>query len=164
MPSVTVDFAVWNAPAYRLATKTMMGEWPGDRKIRAEFESVASWVRKRGLKIGRWIFRELDGPDVPSKRRRWEVGVEIRGRKPVKGGGGVSIKLLPKTKVVSVTFDPDKVSPELVYHGLEGWLSWRKKYKEFRQSGLYREVYRGNPWKSKGAWGRTQVQVPIKRL
>jgi DNA gyrase inhibitor GyrI len=161
---MTVDFVVWNAPSYRVATKTMVGEWPGDRKIRAEFENLASWAKKQGLRTGRWIFRELNGPEVPSKKRKWEVGIEIRAREPIRGGDGVSIKLLPRTRVVSVTFDPGKVSPELIYHGLESWLSWRKKSKELKQNGLFREVYRGNPWKSKGAWTHTQVQVPVKRL
>ena len=160
---MTVDFTVWNAPAYRMATKTMVGPWPGDRKLKHEFENLARWARRRGLKTGSWMFRELNGPEVSSKKRKWEVGVEIMSRRPVRGEGGVSIKQLPRSKVVSVTFDPGRVSPELVYLGLEGWLSWRRKHREFKQSGLYREVYRGNPWKSKGAWARTQVQVPIKR-
>lgn len=160
---MTVDFVIGNAPGCRIATMTMTGAWPGDRKLRSEFEKLASWTKRRGLRTGRWMFRELNGPEVPNRKRKWEVGIEIRSTKPIRGEGGVTIKQLPRTRVVSVTFDPSEVSPELVYHGLESWLSWRKRAKEFGQSGLYREVYRGNPWKSKSVWARTQVQVPIRR-
>ncbi|MDG7015758.1 MAG: GyrI-like domain-containing protein [Nitrososphaerota archaeon] len=161
---MTVEFVVSNGSAYRVATKTTVGDWPGDRKLRSEFESIASWARKSGLQTGDWFFRELDDWDTPVKNRRWEAGVEVRARKPLRGEKGISIKTFPRTKVVSVTFDPGKVSPELVYFGLEGWLWWQRKSKKYRRNGPTREVYRGNPWKSKSAWSHTQVQVPIKRL
>ena len=159
---MTVEFVVSNAPAHRVVTKTLVGDWPGDRKLRSEFESVASWARRSGLKTGSWFFRELDDWDTPVKKRRWEVGVEIRTRKSLRREDGLSIKTLPRTKIVTVTFDPDEVSPELVYFGLEGWLWWQRKSKKFRRNGPSREVYRGNPWKSEGAWSHTQLQVPVK--
>ncbi|MDV3277448.1 MAG: hypothetical protein LYZ69_03150 [Nitrososphaerales archaeon] len=161
---MAVDFVVGRAPRYRVATRTLVGGWPGDRKLQAEFAKIAVWARRLGLKTGSWFFRELDGPDVPSKRRKWEVGIEVKGRKALKGEKGMSLKVLPATTAVSITFNPAEVSPELIYCGLEGWVRWRRKEGKYKQGGRYREVYRGNPWKSKRAWARTQVQVPLKRL
>ncbi len=155
---------VHRAPTYRVATQTLVGSYPSDRRIRAEFERISAWARKNGVKTGRWFFRDLDGPDTSSKRRRWEFGIEIRSRRPVRGEKGLSRKVFPPATVVSVRFNPDKVSPMLVYQGLWGWLWWKKKYKEFRESGVWREVYIGNPWKSKRAWANTEIQVPVKRL
>jgi hypothetical protein len=51
----------------------------------------------------------------------------------------------------------------LVYCGLDGWLRWMSKEGKYKIAGRYREVYPGNPWKSKSAWAHTKVEVPIKR-
>lgn len=161
---MVVDFVIHRAPTYRVATRTLVGSYPSDRRIRAEFETIVAWAGKSGVKTGRWFFRELDGPETPRNKRRWEYGIEMRSRRAVRGEKGLSRKVFPTTTVASVRFNPDKVSPMLVYHGLEGWLWRRKKDREFRESGIWREVYVGNPWKSKRAWANTEVQVPVKRL
>jgi effector-binding domain-containing protein len=74
------------------------------------------------------------------------------------------MKTLPSSTVATVTFDPDKVSPRVIYHGLVDWLRQREKAGEYKEAGPYREVYLGDPWSSKRAWAHTQVQVPVKRL
>lgn len=154
---MVVDFQIRKAPAYRLATSTLRGSWPEDRTLRSEFEKVSEWAKGKGIKTESWLFREFSG-------RRWEVGVEIRASGPVRGDEGISIVSLPSSTVASVTFDPDQISPRVIYHGITDWLRWRRKEGEYRVSGPYREVYQGNPWKSEAAWAHTQIQVPVKKL
>jgi len=161
---MTVDFEMHKAPEYRVATRTLTGAWPGDKVLHAEFERVQAWARGRGLRTGKWFFREFGDDDTPDARWRWEMGVEIRGARTVRGGEGIVMKTLPSCTVATVTFDPDEVSPRVIYHGLAGWLRERQKAGEYKEAGPYREVYRGDPWSSKRAWAHTQVQVPVKRL
>lgn len=161
---MTVDFGMRKAPEYRIATRTLTGAWPGDKALRAEFERVQAWARARGLLTGKWFFREFGDDKTPDSKWRWEMGMEIRGTKPVRGGKGVVMKTLPSSTVAMVTFDPDKVSPRVIYHGITDWLREREKAGEYKESGPYREVYLGDPWRSKRAWANTQVQVPVRRL
>ena len=67
---MTTDFAVGRAPKYRIATRTLTGGWPGDRKLQAEYLKVAKWARRMGLKTGSWFFRESGSPGAGGKRRR----------------------------------------------------------------------------------------------
>ncbi len=76
--------------------------------------------------------------------------------------GAVHLRTLPATRVASVVFDPEVVSPAVVYHGLTDWLRWRKKDKKIQRVVSYREVYRGNPWKDKSAYSRTDVQFVVR--
>jgi len=159
-----VDFAMHKAPEYRVATRTLLGAWPGDKALRAEFEKVQAWAKEKGLRTGKWFFREFGDDKTPDEKWRWEVGVEIRGTGTVRGGKEIVMKTLPSSTVAMVTFDPDKVSPRVIYHGLTDYLRERAKAGEYKEAGPYREVYLGNPWSSKKAWANTQVQVPVKRL
>lgn len=161
---MTVDFKMLKAPEYRVATRTLVGPWPGDKALRSEFEKVEAWAKGKGLQTGRWFFREFGDDDTPDAKWRWEVGIEIRGKGVVRGGSGIAMKILPASTVATVKFDPDKISPRVIYHGLTDWLRAREKAGEYKEAGQYREVYQGNPWASKKAWTNTQVQVPVKRL
>jgi len=161
---MTVDFVMRKAPEYRVATRTLTGAWPGDKSLRAEFEKAQAWAREKGLRTGKWFFREFGDDETPEAKWRWEMGVEIRGTKPVRAGKGIVMKTLPSSTVATVTFDPDKISPRVIYHALADWLRQREKDGEYKEAGPYREVYTGNPWSSKQAWAHTQVQVPVKRL
>ena len=161
---MTVDFEIRKAPEYRVATRTLTGAWPGDKALRSEFEKVHAWAKEKGLRTGKWFFREFGDDETPDAKWRWEVGVEIHGTGAVRGGKGIVMKTLPSSSVATVTFDPDKVSPRVIYHGLADWLRHREKEGEYKEAGPYREVYLGNPWSSKQAWVHTQVQVPVKRL
>ncbi len=60
-------------------------------------------------------------------------------------------------------FNPDEVSPRLVYHGLSDWVDRRLKSGRFKEAGPIREVYGGNPWTNGRAWARTEVQVLVKK-
>jgi len=161
---MTVDFVMRKAPEYRIATRTLTGRWPGDKGLRAEFEKVQAWAKEKGLRTGKWFFREFGDDETPDAKWRWETGVEIRGTKPVRGGKGIVMKILPSSTVATVTFDPDKISPRVIYHGLADWLRARERAGEYKEAGPYREVYLGDPWSNKRAWANTQVQIPVKRL
>jgi DNA gyrase inhibitor GyrI len=161
---MTVDFQIRKAPEYKVATHTLTGAWPGDRALRAEFEKVAAWAKEKGFRTGKWFFREFGDDETPDAKWRWEMGVEIRGSRPARGGKGIVIRTLPSSPVAAVTFDPDEVSPRVIYHGLADWLRSRQKAGEYKEAGPYREVYPANPWSSKRAWAHTQIQVPVKRL
>ena len=78
--------------------------------------------------------------------------------------GGIRFRDFPDQLVASVTFDPEKVSPRIVYYGLEGWLDQKRKDREYKSAGPAREVYTGDPWRSARAWANVEVQVPVKKL
>lgn len=149
---MAVDFAFQRVAAMRVITRTWTGAW-SDARIRREFEQLAAWATSRRVATGRWLFME---PGT----RRWTVAVEVKGK--VRGDGRVRVRTLPATRVASVTFDPDVVSPRVMYHGLNDWLRWRRKDHEIKAVGASREVYPGNPWKDAKAWSRTQVQFVVR--
>lgn len=149
---MTVDFGWGKSPAIRVASIAWKGPW-NEKKIRSQFERVARWAKQRRLATGRWVFREPGD-------RRWEVGIEIRAK--ARGSDGVRTKTLPPSRVARVVFDPDVVSPRVIYHGLSDWLRWRRKDKEIRSVVSSRELYSGNPWTDKRAWAKTEVQFLVR--
>ncbi len=151
-----VDFVVKRTPAYNVASIKRIGPWRNDM-WRKELSQLEKWARKRKLRTGKYLLYELDGA---GNRRRWETCIEIKGK--AKSEGRVKVKKIPAETVVSVRFNPDKVSPRLVYHGLTDWLKWRLKDKTFKKIGASREVYSGNPWKKPWAWARAEIQVLVK--
>ena len=132
--------------------------------MKEDFKALSRWAKDQGLETGKWFFYELDDPDTPEGSRRWEACIEIQGRPKAKLPKGVELKKLPAQLVASVVFDPEQVSTRLVYHGLEGWLQWRTKFREYEEAGPTREVYPGDPWRSREAWAKADVQVPIRKL
>jgi effector-binding domain-containing protein len=148
-----VDFAWGRSPSLKVAAIAWKGPW-NERKIRSQFERLERWAKERRLRTGRWIFRE------PGERR-WEVAIELRGR--ARGADGVRTKTLPAATLARVIFDPEVVSPRVVYHGLSDWLRWRRKDKEIRSVVSTREVYSGNPWTDARAWAHTEVQFLVRK-
>ena len=95
--------------------------------------------------------------NLPNKIRS-EACLEIKGKARMEGK--MKIKKFPKHAVVSVIFDPEKVSPRLVYSGIYGWI----RYSDFEATDSPpREVYAGNPWTNSRAWANAEVQVPVKK-
>lgn len=162
--SLTVDIVIKKEPSYTVVSKSFVGPYTGGDMLKDEFREVHNWVRKHGMKPGKWFFYELDDPDLPEGSRRWEACIEVHGRPKAKLPKGLELKDLPAQLVASVVFDPEQVSIRLVYHGLEGWLQWRTKFGEYEEAGPTREVYSGDPWRSKEAWTNVDVQVPIRKL
>jgi effector-binding domain-containing protein len=150
---MVVDFAFKRAPAYRVACIGWKGPWD-DKRIRAEFARLAKWAKEHGYRPGRWFFRE---PGT----RRWEVGIEVHGAK-IHAHPPVRLRTLPAARVASVVFDPEAVSPRVVYHGLVDWLRWRRKEGKIRSVGTTREVYSGNPYTDPKAWAKTEVQFLVR--
>ncbi len=152
-----VDFKVKRAPAHTVASIKRIGSWKSDM-WRKELSQLEKWARKEKLRTGKYFLYELGGS---GNRRRWETCIEIKGK--ARSHGKVKVKKLPAETVVSVRFNPDKVSPRLVYHGLSDWVKWRLKDKTFKKIGNSREVYSGNPWRKPRAWARAEVQILVKK-
>jgi hypothetical protein len=150
---MTVDFSFRKMPPMRAVTRTWKGTW-SDARIRSEFERLAAFAKEHHLRAGRWLFSGDDAME------RWQVAIEVSGK--ARGMGEVRVKSFPASRVASVTFDPDEVSPRVIYHGLSDWLRWRKKEKEIRGVGGYREVYRKNPWTDRRAYAHTEIQVVVR--
>ncbi len=149
---MTVDFAWGKSPALRVAAIAWSGPW-NEKKIRAQFEVIQRWARERHLRTGRWIFREPGD-------RRWEVAIELKGR--ARGAGPIRLRTLPAAKFARVVFDPEELSPRVVYHGLSDYLRSRRREREIRAVISSREVYSGNPWTDPKAWARTEVQFLVR--
>src|SRR5271170_1253687 len=126
--AVVVDFKIKRTPSYRVATLSWKGPW-NERRIRAQFDRISTWARRSGLRTGKWIFREPGS-------RAWEVAIEVRGVAPAEGS--IRIRTMPAATVASVVFDPNVVSPAVVYHGVTDWLRWRKRDKTIRSVVTYR--------------------------
>jgi effector-binding domain-containing protein len=150
---MVVDFKLKKAPSYRVATVAWKGPW-SERRIRSQFDRIAKWARAEGVRTGKWFFRE-PGP------RAWEVGIELKG--DARARAPLRMKTYPSTAVVSVVFDPDVISPSIVYHAVTDWLKWRRRDKTIRSAGTYREIYDGNPWRDAKVWARTEIQVTVRR-
>jgi DNA gyrase inhibitor GyrI len=150
---MTVDFALGKAPAYRVATLPQKGGW-SENVCRPEFAKLRAWADQNGLRTGKWIFRGHD-------EGGFQACLEIRGN--ARPSGAIRIRTLPASAVARVRFDPDVVSPRVVYHGLNDWLRWRKKEKEIRAVRSSREIYDGDPWTDKRAWKNTTVEYLVSR-
>ena len=150
---MTVDFGFAKSPRMTVASISWSGP-SSEQRIRAQFERVERWARAQRLRTGRWVFREPGD-------RRWEAGIEVRGQ--AKGSDGIRVRALPAATVARVVFDPEQVSPRLVYHGLSDWLRWRRRDKTIRSVVSTRELYSGNPWTDRKAWSRTEVQFVVRK-
>jgi DNA gyrase inhibitor GyrI len=155
---MAVDLRVKPAPSYKVASMLRVGPY-STAMLRSEFTQLVKWAKKRRLRTGKWMMYFIDEPGGrrPANRLRSEACLQIKGR--AVSEGKIKVKKLPAQKVVSVTFNPDKVSPRLVYSGIYGWL----RYGGYRDAGLSREVYEGSPWTNPRAWANAEVQVPVKR-
>ncbi|MFI5413701.1 MAG: hypothetical protein ACHQ0I_03850 [Candidatus Lutacidiplasmatales archaeon] len=150
---MTVDFEFAKAPKYRVACLRAKGRW-SPNICRPEFGKLVAWAKKNGLKTGKWIVRE-------SEMGKFEACLEVRGS--AKSSGGIRLRTFPASAVARVTFDPEVVSPRVVYHGLNDWLRWRKKEGEVKSVRSTREVYSGDPWTNKAAWKGTTVEFLVRR-
>lgn len=153
-----VAFEVKVAPSYNVAYIIHYGPYTGQNMWRSEFAQLERWTKKRRVRTGKWIMYFMDKwSEASQKKRRSVSAIEIRGK--ANPEGKIRIMRIPTQKVVSVIFDPDKVSEELVYHGLDSWL----ESSSYKQAARSRELYDGNPWTNPRAWANCEVQVPIKR-
>ena len=153
-----VDIEVKTAPKYKVAYITRLGPYTGQNMWRSEFSQLMKWAKKRHVRTGKWIMYFIDEwGKRPESKRRSVACLEVKGNP--KPEGNIRIMTLPKQRVASVVFDPDKFADRLVYHGIEGWL----QYRPLKQAGPSREVYSGSPWTDRRAWANTEVQVPLKK-
>jgi effector-binding domain-containing protein len=155
---MSVDIKVKQVPSYTVASLIHYGPH-APNMFRTEFDQLVKWAKRNRLSTGKWIMRWLDESESkPANKIRSEACLEIKGR--ANAEGKIRIKKFPKHTVVSVIFDPEKVSARLVYSGIYGWL----RYSDFQATASpAREVYGGNPWTNPHAWANAEVQVPVKR-
>ncbi|MGI0090844.1 MAG: GyrI-like domain-containing protein [Nitrososphaerales archaeon] len=161
---MVVDIIIKRDRSYRVIVKGKVGPHSGDNNLRSEFRELVGWAKKNKIRTGKWLMFELDGPEAPLSKRRWEACLEVKGTFNTKPEDDLSFRRLPAQLVASVTFDPDQFSTRLVYHGLECWLEWRTKRGEMKEAGPTREVYIGDPWTNAKSWANTEVQVPVERI
>ncbi len=150
---MTVDFEFGRAPEYRVGSISWKGAW-SEKSVRSHFDEVARWAKSQGVRTGKWIFREPDDRD-------FEVCIEIKGR--AQAAGKVKLRTLPASSIARVVFNPDDVSPRVIYHGLNDWLRWRKKDHDIKSAGSYRELYDGDPWRNARAWAHTEIQRVVRK-
>lgn len=150
---MTVDFGYKRMPSLRVATLSRTGGWD-EKKLRGQFKTVAEWAKKNHLRMGRWLFFE---PNM----RTFIAGIEVKGA--AKGSGRIRLRTLPAATVARVVFDPDEVSPRVIYHGMYDWLKWQRKEKKIKKPLSYREVYSGDPWSGPKVWAHTEIQVVVKK-
>ena len=153
-----VDFQVKVAPSYKVGYILRYGPYAGPNTWRSEMAQLERWAKKSRLRTGKRIVYFIDKwMEKSQKKRRSVAALEIKGK--AQPQGKIQIMTIPRQKVVSITFDPDRVSDDLVYHGLESWL----ESSSYRSAARSRELYNGNPWTDPKAWANCEVQVPIKR-
>ncbi len=153
-----VAFKVKVAPNYKVAYMIHIGPYTGQNMWRSELNQISRWAERKRLRTGKWIMYFLDKWNPKTeKNRRSVAAIQIKGE--ANPEGKIGIMIIPKQKVVSVTFDPDKISDEIIYHGLESWL----ESKPYNQAARSRELYNGSPWTNRHAWANCEVQVPIRR-
>ena len=148
-----MDFRIGRAKAANVVAVRWTGPW-SEARIRRELQGIGRWAKAEGLRTGRWFFLE-------PKNRTWEVAVEVAGRARPKGR--MTRRRYASTSVAEVRFDPEAVSPRVIYHGLTDWLRWRRKDGTISRVGVYREVYADDPWKNPNAWHDTLVQVVVTK-
>ncbi len=155
---MTVEFKLKVAPSYKVAYIMRRGQYTGQNMWRTEFNQLVKWARKRKVRTGKWIMYFIDEwGKKPERERRSVACLEIKGRAFPEGK--IQMKKIPRQKVISVTFDPDKVSADIIYYALEGWL----QYAPYKQAARSRELYDGSPWTNRRAWANCEIQVPLKR-
>ncbi len=153
-----VEIKVMRAPSYTVAYLMHVGPYTGQNMWRSELSQMDRWAKKRRLRTGKWIVYFIDRwGERPAKQRRSIAAIQLKTK--ARAEGKVKIMKIPRQRVASVTFNPDRVSEELVYYGLESWL----ESSPYKQAGTSRELYNGNPWTNPRAWANCEVQVPLKR-
>jgi|SRR5579872_1731489 len=152
---MAVDIKIKNAPSYKVASIERTGG-SGTEPLRREFKDLEKWAKKAKVKTGSYFCYFHEVGRTPDKYK-FEACLEISGNP--QSEGKIKIKELPKLTVASVKFNPEKISPRLVYNGVYGWLG--ENDEGYKEAGSYsREVYPGNPWTSSWAWNRAEIQVP----
>lgn len=150
---MTVDFELRRSPKLRVASIDYKGPWR-ENHLRPQFRELVRWAKQNKVRTGNWIFRERG-------EKHHQACLVIKG--PAHSAGKVKIRTIPAGWVAAVTFDPEAVSPRVVYHGLSDWTRWRKKDKTIKSVSATREVYSGDPWSDKKAWSRATVEFVVRK-
>ena len=108
---MVVDFSIKVAPSYKVAYIIRIGGYTGPNMWRREFNQLTRWAKKRRIRTGKWIVFFIDEwGKKPDSKRRSAACLEIKSK--AEPEGKIGIMKLPKQRVVSVTFNPDKVADQ----------------------------------------------------
>jgi len=143
--------AIKEVPAVKVVAFTWRGPH-SDKRIRRELERLAKWAKKRSIPTGNWYFLE------PGERH-WEVAIELKGR--VVRRGKARVRTLRPSRVLYLRYNPDKVDLEALWKRLMKQVDDLRKSGRFTRAGIYREVYRANPWTTPSEWARMESQIVI---
>jgi len=143
--------AIKEVPAVKVVAFTWRGPH-SDKRIRRELERLAKWAKERSIPTGNWYFLE------PGERH-WEVAIELKGR--VVRRGRARVRTLRPSRVLYLRYNPDKVDLEALWKRLMKQVDDLRKSGRFTRAGIYREVYRANPWTTPSAWARMESQIVI---
>ncbi|MCI4349099.1 MAG: hypothetical protein L3J93_02625 [Thermoplasmata archaeon] len=148
-----VDFSFKRSPKYRVVSIVGTVPWT-EATLRAGFRRLVRWTTAHHLRTGKWII-------VSRSAKYWEACLELK--RPARGEGKIHVTVLPATTVATITFDPEQVSPRVIYHGMQDWLRWRRKAGEIKGVGYTREIYRGSPWTDRKAWSRATIEYAVRK-
>jgi len=143
--------AIKNIPAVKVVVFTWRGPH-SDKRIRREFERLAKWAKERSIPTGNWYF-------IEPGRRHWEVAIELKGR--VVRRGRARVRTLRPIRVLYLRYNPNKVDLEALWTRLMKQVDALRKSGRFARAGMYREVYRANPWTTPSAWAGMESQIVI---
>ncbi|HZY69455.1 MAG TPA: GyrI-like domain-containing protein [Thermoplasmata archaeon] len=152
---MTVDFELKKSPAMKVACLAYRGPYK-ENMLQKEFRQLTQWAKDGKVRTGHWIFSWKGD-------KRSDACLEIKGTRFPPRPEGVRLATLPATWVARVAFDPEELSPRVVYHGLSDWTRERKKDKTIRAVGSAREVYAGDPWSNKAAWAHCTVEYLVRK-
>jgi len=63
--------------------------------------------------------------------------------------------------VLYLRYNPEKVDLEALWQRLTKQVDAMRKSGRFARTGVYREVYRANPWTTPSAWASIESQIVI---
>jgi hypothetical protein len=156
---MTVDFELKRVPGRSVACIAWYGKW-NEKVLKSKFAEIERWARGRRAKTGQYFFYERQAGRLGKEVWHFEACVEVRLRG--RGSEGVRLRSLPAARVAAIAFDPEELSPRIVYHALSDWTRTHRKDKGFGAVGATREVYPGNPWTNAKAWSRAEVQFLLR--
>ncbi len=78
-----------------------------------------------------------------------------------RGDARVHVRYLPRARVLRGFFNPEEADLTQLWGAVQSRLARLRSTGRIGRSGVYREIYRGNPWKDPGAWQRVEAQIVV---
>jgi hypothetical protein len=150
---MVVDFVMGKASGFRAVTSALTSEQYSDARVRKEFGRLAAWAKKNGIRTGKWYW-------ITPNKNRMRLAIEVKGK--ARSSGGFEVRTFPASRVVQIRFNPDEISPRVVYFGLGNFLRNKRKEHKVKSVGSWREVYSGDPWADRKAWTNLTIEAVVR--